>query len=510
MAIVIASTAILPASASALDQRQIVSSDGTHEGLFGRSLAVSGNLTVVGAPGAAGFDGAAYVFEHSAAGWTQVAELTASDGSIGDQFGTAVAIDGEEVAVGAPRDDIGPNANQGSVYTFAAHGAASRTETAKLTASGGEAQDLLGSGVAVAGGQVVVGAPNAKVAGHVKQGAAYTFAASGGTARNETAKLIASDGAEGDEFGWALASSADEIVVGAALHEVEGHHFQGAAYTFTPGGGSARTESAELTSSDGAEDDEFGGAVAIDAEQIVVTAPEADPGSMESAGAAYTFTAGGSGNRTETAKLTASDGTPESFLGSSVAIDNSQILVGVSSGDVGADVEQGYAYVFDAAGSAGRTETAKLTDAQGAGEDHFGSAVAIAGDELLVGAPDDDVGSEHRQGTVVNFFVPSPPAPRIPTAAPDKTAPDTRITKRPPNKVMGAAVTYRFAGEPGAGYQCSLDKKKFRPCRSPLKLEHLKPGKHTFRVRAIDAAGNVDPSPAKDRFQILSPAGPST
>jgi hypothetical protein len=64
--------------------------------------------------------------------------------------------------------------------------------------------------------------------------------------------------------------------------------------------------------------------------------------------------------------------------------------------------------------------------------------VAIAADEFLTGAPDDDLGSEHRQGSVTNFFV--APAP-TPTLTADTTAPDTRITKRPPNKVAGAKVT---------------------------------------------------------------------
>jgi hypothetical protein len=85
----------------------------------------------------------------------------------------------------------------------------------------------------------------------------------------------------------------------------------------------------------------------------------------------------------------------------------------------------------------------------------------------------------------------------------DKTPPQTKIGKV---KVSGTTATVKFSGsDDQAGkltFKCKLDKKKFKSCKSPKKFKHLKAGKHKVRVEAIDAAGNVDPSPAKKKFKV--------
>ncbi len=64
-------------------------------------------------------------------------------------------------------------------------------------------------------------------------------------------------------------------------------------------------------------------------------------------------------------------------------------------------------------------------------------------------------------------------------------------------------ATFKFAsGEPGSKFLCKLGKKKFKPCTSPKTYKKLKRGKHVFRVRARDRAGNVDPTPMVKRFKI--------
>jgi hypothetical protein len=83
----------------------------------------------------------------------------------------------------------------------------------------------------------------------------------------------------------------------------------------------------------------------------------------------------------------------------------------------------------------------------------------------------------------------------------DKTAPQTTIVKK---KIKGRAAKFRFvSSEAGSTFQCRLDKKKFKPCLSPKKYKRLKPGKHVFEVRAIDAAGNRDKTPATRKFRVL-------
>ncbi len=85
---------------------------------------------------------------------------------------------------------------------------------------------------------------------------------------------------------------------------------------------------------------------------------------------------------------------------------------------------------------------------------------------------------------------------------PDTTRPATTITKGP-KKVGKRAVKLVFrSSEKGSTFKCSLDGKRFSTCRSPKTLKGLKKGKHSFRVRATDAAGNVDTTPAKRKFRI--------
>ena len=91
------------------------------------------------------------------------------------------------------------------------------TQTAKLTASDGAADDDFGISVSISGNTVVVGADDATVGGNSDQGAAYVFTepGSGWTSMTQTAKLTASDGAANDYFGYSVSISGNTVVVGA-------------------------------------------------------------------------------------------------------------------------------------------------------------------------------------------------------------------------------------------------------------------------------------------------------
>jgi hypothetical protein len=85
----------------------------------------------------------------------------------------------------------------------------------------------------------------------------------------------------------------------------------------------------------------------------------------------------------------------------------------------------------------------------------------------------------------------------------DTDPPETIIAKRPKNRITKPKAKYAFrADEPGSTFRCGIDKKSLKPCTSPRKLKKLKDGKHRFKVFAVDPAGNVDPTPAKDRFKV--------
>jgi hypothetical protein len=101
--------------------------------------------------------------------------------------------------------------------------------------------------------------------------------------------------------------------------------------------------------------------------------------------------------------------------------------------------------------------------------------------------------------------VPLPPAPPPAPAHPsDTTAPKTTITKGPKAQTTSTTAKFKFkSNEAGSKFKCKLDKGKFKGCRSPKTYKKLKPGKHVFKVRATDKAGNVG-KPAKKKFTITA------
>jgi hypothetical protein len=329
---------------------------------------------------------------------TQTAKLTASDGAAGDEFGSSVSISGSTIVVGAPSAKVGGNSQQGTAYVFVEPGSGwtNMTQTAKLTASDGAANDDFGDSVSISGNTVVVGASFAPYSSitHGGPGAAYVFTESGAAWTNmtETAKLTASDGAANDSFGDSVSISGNTVVVGASGAKIGGStNNQGAAYVFTEPGSvwTNMTQTAKFTASDGAAGDSFGASVSIGGNTVVVAAPLAKVGVNSLQGAAYVFTEPGSAwtNMTQTAKLTASDGAAGDEFGSSISISGNTVVVGAASAKVGGNAQQGTAYVFVEPGSTwtNMTQTVKFTASDGAAGDFFGSSISISGNTVMVG-----------------------------------------------------------------------------------------------------------------------------
>jgi hypothetical protein len=87
---------------------------------------------------------------------------------------------------------------------------------------------------------------------------------------------------------------------------------------------------------------------------------------------------------------------------------------------------------------------------------------------------------------------------------PDTDPPETTITKGAPSKLDKTKVKFKFnSDDAGATFECKVDSKPFKACTSPKTIKHLDDGKHKFKVIATDAAGNVDPSAAKDKFKVV-------
>ena len=379
---------------------------------FGYSVAIDGETAVVGVPGASNRIGAAYVYTKDLRGaWSHAAVLTAgTDGAANDEFGFSVAVDGDTVVVGAHQHDTGGTADAGAAYVFIKPDTVigwvnTTSPTAKLTATGGGANDGFGISVAVDGEIVVVGAHQHDTGGTADAGAAYIFtkpdtAIGWVDTVSPTAKLTATGGEANDEFGISVAVDGETVVVGAHRRNSNGDAGVGGAYVFTKKAEDAwaTTDIADLlTASDGARADQFGISVAIEGDTVVVGAHQYHVNGKVDAGGAYVFARdSNSGKWRQGAKLIASDAEANDRFGVSVAVneDEDTIVVGANLDDRdNAVTNSGSAYVFTNR-SGVWAEALNLAAPDAVSNDHFGQSVAMDEGTLLAGAPLEDDGGD--------------------------------------------------------------------------------------------------------------------
>jgi hypothetical protein len=362
---------------------KLVAADGAAYATLGQSVAASGAFIVIGAPGDDDFgylSGSAYVFRYDGTNWIQDQKLLASDGEASDYFGRSVAISGHVAVVGATGDDdVGFLA--GAAYVFRYDGS-TWLEEQKLLAADGEERDRFGSSVAVEDDTVVVGAIHDADNGS-DSGSSYVFRYDGATWVEEQ-KLLPSDGAANDEFGYSAGIIADTVLVGAPDDDDNGNG-SGSMYVFRYDG-ATWVEARKLLASDGAAGDSFGDSVGISGDTVLVGAPDDDDNGSRS-GSAYVFRYDGA-TWVEAQKLLASDGAATDLFGDSVAVSGEIAVIGAwGDDDVGS--RSGSAYLFRYNGSTW-AQASKLYPPDGASDDQFGEATAVTGDSAVVGAPKDD------------------------------------------------------------------------------------------------------------------------
>lgn len=386
--------AVMPSSGlTQAEAERLNPADGVSDDGFGYSVSVFGNHALVGMPldDEAGFaSGAAYVFERTSAGWVEVAKLTASDANSGDLFGWSVSLHGERALIGA----YSHAQNAGAAYLFQ-RTLSGWTEVAKLTASDAAPIDVFGIAVSIEGDRVLIGAAGVDQQPITECGAAYLFEYQGGI-WVEVGKIFASDPAAGDSLGISVSLSGDTALLGSYNDDVQGND-SGSAYVFvrTPNGDWGPFETAKLTPSDPAAGDRFGGSVSLDGGVAVVGSAFDDDFIFDS-GAAYVFERVGAGTwgPHETVKLHASDGTFGDEFGCGVAVRGDKILVGAHEG---LGFSPGAAYLFERAsdGTWGPYESLRWLASDGELDDGFGFAVSLSEQLALIGAPrEDDLGSD--------------------------------------------------------------------------------------------------------------------
>lgn len=361
-------------------QQKLIASDPAAVDFFGSSTAISGETLVVGAAGKSSGRGAVYVFVRSGVTWTEQQKIVAFDAQPLDLFGTSVGISGETIIVGASDDDE-VFGNQGSAYVFTRSGTTWTLQT-KIDNPEPANSEQFGYSVAIQGDRAVIGTPgDARVAGG---GAIYVYNRTGISWSPEP-KLTAADAQSGDSLGWSVAISGGYVIGGAPFDD-DIANMQGSAYIFRD---LSMVWAQETLGSpaDIEANDLFGFSVSISGDTAAIGSPHDDVGANVDQGSAYVFVRSGSGWSFQQ-KITAFDGDISDRFGSSVHIAGNTLVVG--SPNAGGILQQGSVYIFTRVGSAWAFQS-QITASDGSSGDSFGDSVAISGDTLVVGAQLDDL-----------------------------------------------------------------------------------------------------------------------
>ena len=392
--------------------KKIIASDPATGAGFGGPLALGGDTAILGASGN-GSIGAAYVFERNLGGpgnWGEVKKLVPSAGASGDRFGTAVAISGDTVVVGADRgNEIG---DPGAVYIYERDqgGAGSWGETKRLQAPT-PSHDAFGCAVAIDGDTLVVGGFKA---GTGNPGLAWVFERDQGGAGNWgfVKELAPTPGVTGAYFGDALAIDGDYVLVGAWHEDYSIREAVGSAYLFERHyGGTNNWGGLGKFMKPGTlyDYDYFGSALAIHGDTVAIGAYLDDHNGFNSGSVSiFRRDLGGPGVWGLARKLLGDDmGTSSNAMfGASVALDGT-ILVAGAPDQMKATPGLAQLFVRDQGGTENWGEVDRLLAPDGVAGDYFGSGAAISGPTIFVGASLDDHSSTDGAGSAYVFEVAS-------------------------------------------------------------------------------------------------------
>ena len=343
------------------------------------SVAINETRLIIGAPAEDSEKGAVYVYRYNndTRTWQQEQKLIAADGEIGDQFGFSVAMFDNRIIVGAPLDQDNGTAS-GSAYVFRFQPELMTwLQEQKIIASDGAPFDFFGYSTAIGTNRAFIGSPLDDDKGS-RSGAVYVYKVDPQT-RIWTLedKLLASDGKEEGHLGISVAIEGDRIVAGAYLdrhNDVQ----SGSAYLFRYDIGLADwIEEEKLTPPDGHDFGLFGISVGVSHERIVVGTQQVGP---DGKSAAYVFRYNdGTMAWGQEQKLTASHSRHGDTFGYAVAIHGDTIV----AGDPFTSTDTAYVFQFDDE-TMSWTQKQQLTASGGSSGNRFGLSVALAGDLIAV------------------------------------------------------------------------------------------------------------------------------
>ena len=500
--VTLASTSTPPVSLHQLYQvarhATLTASDPAAAAALGSSVAVNDDTMVAGAPGNAASPGAAYVFVKQPGGqWRQVAKLSVSDGAPGDAFGQAVSIDGNSILIGAPGRDNSPQAtNAGAAYLFtkpAAGWTTTATTTNVLTPAMSIKNGAFGHAVSIRGNTIAVGAPAPQppAPSQINSGSVYVFSTTGESGTWTQDEIFVPTAQTNAYFGAAVAvASANSVVIGRPGNP-SNSAITGSAYVYSKSGGAWDTANPSSLGASGTTTagNRFGVTLAVnaDADTLVVGAsgPSASPGS------AYVFDASTS-TLPLLAKLTASDGASNDQFGASAAIHGDNVVVG--SAQAASNLGAAYLFTKPAAGWSDETETTQLVPGVRSANDGFGTAVALSGNTVFVGAGEYDANALSNSGAVYPFGY-APWADIPDSAAPTLTHTLTGLENDAPHTFLVRAVR---DGRPGpyASVQATPESPPEPPTPTPVNPNPPSGGTDSDSDPVATATSTPNPTPA--------------
>jgi len=370
------------------------------EARFGWSVDARGGRAVVGAIGHGPVGarvGAAHLLERENGAWVPRALLLASDGGNGDEFGYAVALDGDRALVGAHGWDAPGATDSGAAYVFERQGDGSWIEVARLVPATPLPFAHFGWSVDLAGDRALVGAVSDSGAGAFA-GAAHVFERQDDGTWLEVSKLVDPTAQFGDSLGHTVAFAGEDALVGALLDDDAGNG-AGAVHVFRRGNGGGWNHVQRLTASAAGVNARFGQSLSADGEWAVVGTWIED-GSGAEPGRAHLVERDASGLWVERQTITGKPTSPYFGFGIAADLEGDLLVVGsrrVAFGSVGPGLVR--AYRLDAGGT--WRWLADVSPQQQDTFDRFGAAVAVVdGDEFLGGAWSANVGASPNAGAV--------------------------------------------------------------------------------------------------------------
>ena len=351
---------------------------------WGHSVDVSGTTLIAGYTSYVGNNGGVFILEQKGQKWDLVVQFKTPDAGPRDQYGHAVAIDGDYAIVsayehGGKKPVAGGHLGEGPGRVYVYQRVKGWVETAKLKGEGVQNNDRFGYAVDLSGDTFVAGTPFHDE----EKGAVYVYVRDGDQWKQQ-AKLQADDAGVKNRFGWDCAISENTIVVGAPLAAAPAR-LSGAAYVFKRQG-DAWAQMAKVVPDDGDGGDSFGASVDVSKSRIIVGAnKDENEVKKRGSGSAYIFQIVGDAV-TQEAKLTADEPQEGAGFGFSVALDVNRALVGAPSTDTKRGDDSGAAYAFIKDGPNWVLQ-ARVIPEKGPNEgqgltsgDNMGSAVAIDGE----------------------------------------------------------------------------------------------------------------------------------